>query len=629
MNPPLTRARRGLVAALTTAPLAAALVAIAPPASAVPAPAGTPAGIEVAAGRVLPQLPGPPRPPKGRPHLRPKTTTVPAPAAERRKPTGATTAAVAAPATAKTFGGPGPASTLVLYDSTGDYGWLGELYALAGGTLASHFGQVTAEPVTSYVAGQIEGYTATVYLGSTYNEPLPAALVNDVLTTTKPVLWAGFNVWQLSGATGSTQSTAFQTRYGWDPSTSYLDTTDTMTSVAYKGQSLTRSALNAGGVLSPHVVDPAAVTVLARANCTDGGGTTVVCDPVAQTTGTSLPWAIRSANLTYLGEIPFPYASESDRSLAFADLLFPALAPAAAPSRRAAVRLEDVGPTADPRVLRQLADYLSSQQVPFSVGVIPEYRDPNGVYNGGVAQTITLAQAPAVVSALRYMQARGGVLVQHGTTHQFGSLANPYNGVSGDDFEFYRARCSTTQTAPYQFRDGCEITDWVILLGAIPGDSTAWAASRVRSGRSLFGAAGLTTPTIFETPHYSGTAADYAGMRQVYATRYERELFFGGLLTGLTDATHVFGQFFPYSVHDVYGTKVLPENLGNYEPVVYNNNPPRSADDVVANARANLVVTQGVASFFFHPDYPLGELQKIVTGIKGLGYTFVPAASLG
>jgi uncharacterized protein YdaL len=260
--------------------------------------------------------------------------------------------------------------------------------------------------------------------------------------------------------------------------------------------------------------------------------------------------------------------------------------------------------------------------------VIPEYRDPNGVYTGGSPQTITLAQAPAVVSALKYMQSKGGTILQHGTTHQFGTLTNPYNGVSGDDFEFYRARCSTTQSPPYDLHDGCAITDWVVLQGPVPGDSADWAESRVRSGRSLFTAAGLASPAIFETPHYSGSAADYLGMRRVYTTRYERELFFGGLLTGTPDPGRVFGQFFPYAVHDVYGTTVLPENLGNYEAVLYNNNPPRSAADVVANARANLVVTQGVASFFFHPDYPLAELQKIVTGITGLGYTFVPAMSL-
>ena len=31
------------------------------------------------------------------------------------------------------------------------------------------------------------------------------------------------------------------------------------------------------------------------------------------------------------------------------------------------------------------------------------------------------------------------------------------------------------------------------------------------------------------------------------------------------------GQFFPYLVRDVYGSLVIPENLGNPVPVGYNN----------------------------------------------------------
>jgi uncharacterized protein YdaL len=545
--------------------------------------------------------------------------------------TTAAAAAVATPSTARTFGPTGPANTLVLYDTTDTYGWLGELYALGGGTLASHFGSVTAEPVSSYVAGQIADYTAVVYFGSTYNEPLPAAFLSDVTSSSKPVLWSGFNVWQLSGAAGSTTAQAFAAKYGWDPSTSYLDTSDTFPQVQYKGRTLTRSTVNTAGLLAPHVTSPTAVAVLASAPCYASGGTTpaAACNGIAQTNGgASVPWAVRSANLTYIGEIPLSYLGEHDRYLAFADLLYPALAPTATPSKRAAVRLEDVSPEADPATLRQFADYLSSQGVPFQVGVIPEYDDPNGVYNNGVAEKVTLAQRPTLVSALKYMQSKGGVLVQHGWTHQYSNVANPYNGVSGDDFEFYRAQCSTTQNAPYQFEAPCQITDWVIQQGPLPGDSTNWAANRVTTGRNLFTKAGLPAPTIFETPHYSGSAADYQGMRQVYATRYEREQFFGGLLNPSGSPTHVFGQFFPYSVTDVYGSKVLPEDLGNYEPELYNNNPPRSPQDIINNAAAEQVVTQSVASFFFHPDYPLTYLQQIVSGIKGLGYTFVPASQL-
>ena len=73
----------------------------------------------------------------------------------------------------------------------------------------------------------------------------------------------------------------------------------------------------------------------------------------------------------------------------------------------------------------------------------------------------------------------------------------------------------------------------------------------------------------------------------------------------------------------------MPENLGNEELDAFNNNPPRSPADIIANAQANLVVRDGFASFFWHPflvsDPRAGtaHLPQIVQGIKALGYTFV------
>src|SRR5437879_3302965 len=64
-----------------------------------------------------------------------------------------------------------PASTLVLYDTTGPWGWLGEIYATMAGNLASHFGAWVALPVVSYTAGTLQQYSACIYIGSTYGEP--------------------------------------------------------------------------------------------------------------------------------------------------------------------------------------------------------------------------------------------------------------------------------------------------------------------------------------------------------------------------------------------------------------------------------------------------------------------------
>ena len=65
------------------------------------------------------------------------------------------------------------------------------------------------------------------------------------------------------------------------------------------------------------------------------------------------------------------------------------------------------------------------------------------------------------------------------------------------------------------------------------------------------------------------------------------------------------------------------KNLGNYENVAFNNHPARTATDLIQAAQANLVVRDGVASFYFHPYHDLAVLQEIVEGIRAAGYTFV------
>lgn len=225
------------------------------------------------------------------------------------------------PPQARTWGASGPDTTLIVYDSANTWGYLGVAYANAAGNLATRFGKVTAEPVVDYIAGQVNNYTATIYIGSTYDQPIPTAFLNDVLSTTHPVTWAGWNIWQLSGTPGSAANSAFKARYGWDPSTSFIDSIDDPTSVSYSGQTFTRSALNGATIVAPHITNASLVTVLAQANCTSSTGAAANCASIAQSGGTSFPWAIKSANLTFVGEEPFSYTSSTDRVAVFSGLL--------------------------------------------------------------------------------------------------------------------------------------------------------------------------------------------------------------------------------------------------------------------------------------------------------------------
>src|SRR5438270_3514141 len=221
--------------------------------------------------------------------------------------------------------------------------------------------------------------------------------------------------------------------------------------------------------------------------------------------------------LTYLGEIPFSYTNESDRAMIFADLLFDAIAPATQARHRALVRIEDVGPDADPRDLRAVADYLYGQGVPFSFGVYPSFRNPLGETrrNKGLPTSLEMKDSPGVRDAIKYMISKGGTMVMHGWTHQYSNVRNPYDGISGDDFEFFRAHVDA-------------VTNDVVYDGPVAEDSQTWAAGRITNSFNAFSAAGLPAPAIFEFPHYAGSYADYQAVKARFGVRYERDLYYNG-----------------------------------------------------------------------------------------------------
>jgi uncharacterized protein YdaL len=482
-------------------------------------------------------------------------------------------------------------STLVLYDTTGQWGWLGELYAIMAANLAGHFGTWTAMPVVSYTAGLLKNFTACVYVGSTYDEPIPTAFLSDVFAATSTkIIWMYDNIWQLTA-----MYPQFATQYGFLP---WVFDFSTVATVTYNGQSLTRYSENGAGIMSYSTV---------------GGNATVLAEAV-RSDSTTFPWAISSGSLTYVGENPFVYISEGDRYLIFTDLLFDALAPTTATKHLALVRLEDIDPTADPTELKATADWLYANKIPFGFQVIARYLDPNGYYNNGVAEDISMHTVPTVVSALKYLQQKGGTMICHGYTHQYSNIDNPYTGVTGDDCEFYSIS-SNNGVLTYN--------------GPLPPDTgTSWAAGRFASYKSELAASGFKMPSLVTFPDYAASVPDYQAAKSTFTTRAERSLYFTGVLTGQPiNYGQMVGQFFPYSVTDVYGSRVLADSLGGIDPTTYFGIPPRLPAQILAAAQSTLAVRNGYGSFFYNPEDPISYLEQTVEGLQALGYTFVSPAT--
>ena len=272
----------------------------------------------------------------------------------------------------------------------------------------------------------------------------------------------------------------------------------------------------------------------------------------------------------------------------------------------------------------------AAEPIPFSIALISRYRDPLGVYNAGRAVDIRLRQATGLRAALNEAIARGGRLVMHGWTHQTNDMRNPWSAVSGDDFEFWDAVNNQTLS-----RD--VLRDWRTYLdGAVKEFSAA--------GYKAF---------AWETPHYQASPRAYRAIAERFPVSYERAVYYTAdsprLNVSTPDRDFAVGQFFPYPLlRDVYGRKVLPENLGNIEYDISEIDPSSNIqygwEDLATNATVlRAVVRDGVASFFFHPFWllsfvkpdgtayaidGLADLARLLRAINTLGYRFVDPLSL-
>ena len=480
----------------------------------------------------------------------------------------------------------GAARTLVLFDDPGRNAWRGEVYATGIGALASHFGTWSALHVSAYRSGMMREYDAAIYLGSTVDQPLPAALLDDVLDGLTPVIWLGDNIGELAA-----RAPDFVDRYGFRPWT--FDPAPTR-EVRYKGFALPRRADSSEGILRFSALNETKARVQGW---------------VVREDGTTVPWAVRARNLLYIGENPLAYVTAGDRYLAFCDLLFDVLAPRTVERHRALVRVEDINPRSSPEKLRAIADRLAQKGIPFAVAVIPVFEDPTGKKSGGAPSRLSLKEAPAVVEAIEYMLARGGSLVLHGYTHQYGTVPNPHDGVTGTDYEFYRVHDES---------DGR-----IVMDGPVKEDSAQWATDRVERALHELDDAGLPRPRVFEYPHNAGSATDSRAIARVLGTAFQRETYFSGTLAGAPERVdRKLGLVFPFVVDDIYGWRVLPENLGCYSAVASNPRAKHLPSDVLASARALRVVRDGVAGFYFDATDDLGALDSIVDGMQSLGYVF-------
>lgn len=499
----------------------------------------------------------------------------------------------------------------VYYDKTKDPVYTaGRGYALMLLNLLGHFPeyqQVTG-PIELYKKGDLERCHASFYIGSSYNNVLPAAFISDYLSTTKRVIWLGYSVWQLG--------LEFENTFGYSSNVSFtgLDTTNKtpdgkpsyFRDIIYKGETFAKYGQYKDATNTTFVASPELVKFQSKLS----DKATVMATAKHSFTNEVLPWALKAGNKYYVAEVPFSYVHEGDRYLVFADLLFDFLEQQPKNAKKYAVmRLEDVNPMSDQGLVDKAVGIMKKHSVAPHIAITPIYEAPT--------QTVRMENSPLFLNLMQRYQQEGSVFLWHGNKYPY--VAAPANSTVTELLANLEDGFSSLSQA------GIAPKFWVTP------NYLASTLDNIIFGKSFTWTVGRGTYTDYKMQPLKAPAVDLTFDLSDPMRKQNRIDYLSKVVVTEIPNPASFGQFFPYEIYgNQYGQRVIPENLGNVIPAI------RKAADILKDAKRNLVLRDIWASMFYHPYLLSGTLnpenvnpalptdfENLITGLKTLGYEFV------
>ncbi|WP_085506062.1 DUF2334 domain-containing protein [Thalassobacillus devorans] len=250
----------------------------------------------------------------------------------------------------------------------------------------------------------------------------------------------------------------------------------------------------------------------------------------------------------------------------------------------AAMRLEDVNPLLDPKLLRDSADVLLKRNIPFMISVTPVYKDPS------TGENYYLSESPGLANVLQDLREAGATIILHGYTDQTDV------GKSGDGFEFWNPAKSLSS----------DLTE------------KGYIQARIKQGIIELQKNGLEV-YAFETPHYTISQEGYEAVAEFFET------YIGQVQ--LTDNNWRVMEESPFltSPGFIHGMRLVPETLRYIQ-----DGEPDSVNEVVERAEQLSLARDSVMSAFYHPylgaDGLIDMLDKIET-ISNLEWIDLAASS--
>lgn len=263
------------------------------------------------------------------------------------------------------------------------------------------------------------------------------------------------------------------------------------------------------------------------------------------------------------------------------------------------IRLEDVHPMSDPKLLKQTGDYLADRGIPFIIALIPIYT------NAETKEQLHLSDVPAIVDVLRHLQERGASIVLHGYTHQYRS------SETGEGFEFWDVQNNTPIWGPsdqetkvkqrYEFSSKAEYDGYMQQLYAF---EKQYIDARIQKGIRELTDLGLY-PLGFEAPHYVMSETGYEIVSHYF------NYILGQVQVSNTDWEHMGETAYASTPAFLHGMTLLPETIGYYD--VESFTPETDFEQKIAKMA---FIDGSMMGMFYHPYLGLDKLKAFISRVE-------------
>ena len=463
---------------------------------------------------------------------------------------------------------------------------IGEHSAIMVRNLLGHFAEVDVfmTPLARYAHAPLAECDRAIYTGTYFDAKMPEVFLKDVARFDRPLLWMNYNIWKLEQALGRAK---FQAAWGFAYHKVEGELPDFYSTFTYKGASFRKVTVrdrNGNAMAHPQIVLVA------------NDSAQVLAEAIHSASKAKTPYVLRKGDNFFIADDPVSVIDERDRYLILADVLFDFLKLEPRSRKRyALVRLEDVHPGYDLQLLNMAIEVFRTRKLPFAISLIPRYLAPG--------KSLELTDDARFLELIRHAIDNGASILAHGYEHQLPLDLGCGLSFTGEGYEFW---------------DVCK-------NGPLPFDSVRFVQQRLDRAKKILNQAKV--PYVgWVTPHYAASPLAFRVIHGNFGRVVQRMKYFpDGKPVTMANAID---QFYPYTiVHDYYGVHVWPENMG-YVPLPRFGGKPEDVERMLEIARANRVVRDAWASFFWHPvlartELGVRSLERLVDGVRAEGYEFV------